>query len=244
MRKYLKNERGGSMLLIIVGMLLASIFISFMFFDFFNVFISKRISQTSADAAVLAAAKEARQVYEDEYTEAIEKELDDLRDLFDDKKEEGEEEESEGEGEGEGEGETPPPDEESILDGIIDELNKAYKKATMPPGLRKWLEDPSVKVDPVEALNYFYDDDELSSMACSAIRGDLDRIQAAADEYAKKNGADRNVEVDFNQEEFKIFVESERDGSYVTVDDSMFEGIKADAQATIKQPKGIDIECD
>ncbi|MGM7703769.1 pilus assembly protein TadG-related protein [Pseudalkalibacillus sp. Hm43] len=238
MKKYLENQRGGSMLLVIVGMLLASIFISFMFFDFFNVFISKRVSQTSADAAVLAAAKEARLVYEEKYTDAIESELEDLRDLFDDKKEDDGSEEG-----GEGEETEPPPNPDTIFDGLIDEVNKIYKKATMPPSLKDWLEDPDAEIDPVEALKYFYDDDELSSMACSAVKGDMERIRQAAEDYAKKNGADRNVTVDFKQSEFKIFVESEKDGSFVTVDDELFEGIDADASATIKQPKGIDIEC-
>ncbi|MCF6139559.1 CS domain-containing protein [Pseudalkalibacillus berkeleyi] len=235
MKKYLKNERGGGMLFIIVGMLLASIFISFMFFDFFNVYISKRVSQTSADAAALAAAKEAREVYEEEYTSMIKTELEGLRDLFDDEKAAGEEEEGE-------EGD-PPPEEDSLLDSIIDEVNKSYKEATMPPNLRDWLEDPEVKVDPVEALKYFYDEDELSTVACSSVSNNMDRIRKAAEEYAKKNGADKNVMVKFDKKKFRIIVESEKKGTYVTAEDSLFDGIKADASATIKRPKKIDISC-
>ncbi|MGP4082637.1 hypothetical protein ACTWQL_22425 [Pseudalkalibacillus sp. R45] len=242
MKKHLKNERGNGMLLVIVGMLIASIFISFMFFDFFNVFISKRISQTSADAAVLAAAKEAREIYEERYTSAIESELEELRELFEDEKEKAESDEDES-GEGD-EDEEPPQDEDSFLDSIIKEIEKKYREVTMPPSLREWLEDPSTEIDPVEALKYFYDEDELNSMACTAIEGDMERIRRAADEYAEKNGADRNAQVQFDQSKFSIFVESEKDGSYVTVDDSLFEGIDADASATIKRPKGLDIACD
>ncbi|WP_408009133.1 hypothetical protein ACJROX_02095 [Pseudalkalibacillus sp. A8] len=240
MKKYIKNERGNGMLLVIVGMLIASIFISFMFFDFFNVFISKRISQTSADAAVLAAAKEARLIYEERYTAAIESELEDLRELFDDEKEKAETEEEEGDEEEE----EPPPDEESLLDSIIKEIEIKYREVTMPPSLRDWLEDPDAEVDPVEALKYFYEEDELNEMACTAISSDLERIRKAADEYARKNGADRNVQVEFDQSKFSVFVESEKDGSYVTADDSLFDGIDADASATIKRPKGLDIGCD
>ncbi len=240
MKKYLINERGNGMLLVIVGILIGSIFISFMFFDFFNVFISKRISQTSADAAVLAASKEARLIYEERYNSAIESELEDLRELFDDEKEKAETEEEEGE---EGE-EEPPPDEDTLLDRIIKEMEKKYRKVTMPPSLREWLEDPDAEIDPVEALKYFYKEDERNEMACTAIAGDMERIRNAADEYARKNGADRNVQVEFDQRKFSIFVESEKDGRYVTADDSLFDGIDADASATIKRPKGLDMACD
>jgi hypothetical protein len=247
MKRYLNNERGAGMLLIIVGMLIASIFISFMFFDFFNVFISKRISQTSADAAVLAAAKEAREVYDDRMLDELDEELEDLRELFEEELDDAQqeaEEAVEGDADDEEGGETEPVDEDSLLDDVLEELSRTYRELTMPADIRAWLEDPSTEIDANGALQYFFDDDELSVMACSAIEDDMDRIRDAADHYAEVNGADRNIEVSFNEEEFRIFVESERDGTYVTVDDSLFDGIDADASATIQRPRGIDISCD
>ena len=55
-RKYVQNERGDGLMLVIIGMLFTSIFLCFVFFDFSNVFINKRVTQTGADLAALAGA--------------------------------------------------------------------------------------------------------------------------------------------------------------------------------------------
>ncbi len=217
---YLRNERGNSILMIMVGLLIMSIFLSFAFFDFFNVFISKRVSQTSADSAVLAAAKEAKKSYDDELKDELEDRLQELEQTFS----------------------TEELEDDDIRDWLDDEIDgedDAYRSK-----VEKWLEDnDTVELDANKLLLYLFKKDEISEMACEAVKGNMSAIKQAADDYARRNGADRNVNVEFDEEKFSIFVESERNGTYVTVEDSQFEGIKADASAQIRKPAGIDISC-
>lgn len=56
MKKYLRNENG-STYLVIFGIMMVGIILSLVLFDFSSVFMTKRVSQTSADAASLAAAQ-------------------------------------------------------------------------------------------------------------------------------------------------------------------------------------------
>ncbi|WP_270182999.1 pilus assembly protein TadG-related protein [Alkalihalobacillus sp. CinArs1] len=220
LRSYLKNEQGNSMLLIMVGLLVVSIFISFAFFDFFNVFISKRVSQTSADSAVLAAAKEAKNSYDKELREELEERLEELEERFSSE-------------------ELTDDEIGNWLEDEIEGSDDSYRST-----VEKWLkEGDSVDLDANELLLFLYEEDEISEIACDAVRGNMSDIEDAANRYAKKNGADRNVRVEFDEETFSIFVESERKGSYVTVEDSQFDGIKADASAGIGTPVGIDITC-
>ncbi|MCA0989595.1 pilus assembly protein TadG-related protein [Guptibacillus algicola] len=220
LRSYLKNEQGNSMLLIMVGLLVVSIFISFAFFDFFNVFISKRVSQTSADSAVLAASREARKSYDEVIKDKLENRLEDIKQNVANE-------------------ELEDADIGGWLESEIEGGDDSYRSE-----VEKWIkEGDGVDLDANKLLLYFYNEEEISEIACEAVRGNMSEIEDAANRYAKKNGADRNVRVEFEEETFSIYVQSERKGSYVTVEDSQFEGIKADAAAGIGTPVGIDISC-
>src|SRR5699024_6624107 len=51
------------------------IFLSFMFFDFSTVFMNKRISQTGADAAAMAATEQLKNSYEEDLKDEMEDRL-------------------------------------------------------------------------------------------------------------------------------------------------------------------------
>jgi hypothetical protein len=234
---YLKNERG-STLLVVMGLLMAAIFISFIFFDFFTTFAAKRVGQTSADSAALAAAKEAKQIYDKELRKQIKDRLDDIKSEKEAEKEEG----KEGAEPAEGEGISTP------ITGIGDAL---FGKE-MPPGVEKWINGSIVDLDSMdlnEALKYLFEQDEINHISCGSIEDAFPQVEEAARHYAKLNGAEEDVEVEFPYEgEFKVFVKVKKKAEFVTVDENMFSGdenkVRAEAAVNIATPKGIEISCD
>lgn len=238
---YLKNERG-STLLVVMGLLMAAIFISFIFFDFFTTFAAKRVGQTSADSAALAAAEEAKQIYDKELRKQIKDRLDDLKSEKEAEKEAEKEEGKEGAEPAEDEGISTP------ITGIGDAL---FGKE-MPPGVEKWINGSIVDLDSMdlnEALKYLFEQDEISHISCGSIEDAFPQVEEAARHYAKLNGAEEDVEVEFPYEgEFKVFVKVKKKAEFVTVDENMFSGdenkVRAEAAVNIATPKGIKISCD
>lgn len=233
---YLKNEKG-STLLVVMGLLMAAIFISFIFFDFFTTFAAKRVGQTSADSAALAAAEEAKQIYDKELKKQIKDRLEKLK--------------SEQEAEEEGSDDVEPPEDGGIstpLPGIGDAL---FGKE-MPPGVEKWINGSIVDLDSLdlnEALKYLFEQDEINKISCGSIEDAFPQIEEAARHYAKINGAEDDIEVEFPYEgEFKVFVKVKKKAEFVTVEENMFSGdenkVRAEAAVNIATPKGIDISCD
>jgi hypothetical protein len=226
--KYVDNEKG-STLLVVMGLLMASIFISFIFFDFFTTFATKRVSQTSADAAALAASNEAREVYNKELTKELKDRMDELK------------KDAEKEKEKEGEGEEPPAEDDGLLNGIFDGVGKE-----MPADLEAWLEDPAVDVGLNDALKYLFEEEEVNQIACGAINANRSRIEEAARHYATKNKSD-DVEVEFfYNNAFQIYVEVKKGAEFVTVDEEALgenNQVKANASAVIQSPKGLNIIC-
>ncbi len=226
--KYVDNEKG-STLLVVMGLLIASIFISFIFFDFFTTFATKRVSQTSADAAALAASNEAKKVYDKELTKELKDRMNKLKKDADKEKDK------------EGEGEEPPAEDDGLLGGIFDGVEKE-----IPADLEAWLEDPTVDVDLNDALHYLFEEDEVNQIACGAINQNRNRIEEAARHYATKNKSD-DVEVEFfYNNAFQIYVEVKKGAEFVTVDEGALgdnNQVKANASAVIQAPKGINIVC-
>ncbi|MFG6497540.1 pilus assembly protein TadG-related protein [Fictibacillus sp. UD] len=228
--KHVDNEKG-STLLVVMGLLIASIFISFIFFDFFTTFATKRVSQTSADAAALAASNEAKKVYDEELSKELKDRMEKLKKDADKEKDK----------EGKEEGEEPPVEDDGLLGGIFDGVGKE-----MPPDLEEWLEDPSVDVDLNDALKYLFEEDEVNDIACGAINENRNRIEEAARYYATKNKSD-DVEVEFfYNNAFQIYVEVKKGAEFVTVDEEALgdnNQVKANASAVIQAPKGMNIVC-
>lgn len=233
---YLKNEKG-STLLVVMGLLMAAIFISFIFFDFFTTFAAKRVGQTSADSAALAAAEEAKQIYDKELKKQIKDRLEKLK--------------SEQEAEEEGSDAAELPEDEGISTPLPGIGNALFGKE-MPPGVEKWINGSIVDLDSLdlnEALKYLFEQDEINKISCGSIEDAFPQIEEAARHYAKLNGAEDDIEVEFPYEgEFKVFVKVKKKAEFVTVDENMFSGdenkVRAEAAVNIATPKGIDISCD
>ncbi|WP_416730350.1 pilus assembly protein TadG-related protein [Fictibacillus sp. JL2B1089] len=234
---YLKSEKG-STLLVVMGLLMAAIFISFIFFDFFTTFAAKRVGQTSADAAALAAAEEAKQIYDKELKEQIKERLDKL------KEEQAEEEEEESKGD--------EPQEDEGISTPLPEIGDVLFGKEMPPGVEKWINGSIVDLDSLnlnEALKYLFEQDEINKISCGSIDDAFPKIEEAARHYAKLNGAEDDIEVEFPYEgEFKVYVKVKKKAEFVTVDENMFSGdenmVRAEAAVNIATPKGLEISCD
>lgn len=256
MKRYLKNERGNTML-VVLGLLIAAIFISFIFFDFFTVFANKRMSQTSADAAALAAAQEIKVIYDEKLDTEIEERMEQLREeanelvdgeLGGDEDEEGNNKEDDGDGGSD----EPEMTEDEAWEKVLDDMD-------IPDELKEAIRNPHADFDANEALKYFFDNvwykewfsdeiDEINDVVCEEIVNTESQWQEAARYYAETNGADRDIEIDFLEDEFRVYARVKKPASFITVDDSFFgEGerdVYAEAEASIKTPKDIDIICD
>jgi hypothetical protein len=240
LRNYINNERGSGMLVLMVGMLIAAIFIAFIFFDFSSVFINKRVTQTGADAAALAAVKESGKSLGEDLRDETQEKLDELREDFEDFLE-AEAESNEG-SDDEGESEDLPTPEE-LLENFIDQVEVDLGRR-MPSDIKEWLRDSSVEVDANSALKFFFEEDEVSEIACTSVRDNLSGAREAAERYAKENQNDRLVDIRFIPEDFRIYVETDRKGQYVTVSDKLLSPIKSEASARIGSPKGFTVTCD
>ncbi|WP_158318868.1 pilus assembly protein TadG-related protein [Robertmurraya kyonggiensis] len=248
LKSYLKNERGSGTLLIMVGMVLAAIFFGLLFFDFSNVFINKRVTQTGADAAAIAAAKTANDYMKDELQTKTQEELDNLGEEWEKFLEEalGDlEEEEEGEEDGDEGEETPPPDPpstEELLDLFVD-MKETVMGKSMPGDVRAWLLNHSVSVKALTAMKFFFDDEEVNEMSCKVVREHLGDAREEAEEYAEKNQNDHVTEFTFIPEDFRIYVETDRSGKYTTVPDKEVPAVTSESSAKIGDPEGYTISC-
>ncbi|WP_170972050.1 pilus assembly protein TadG-related protein [Bacillus yapensis] len=245
LKSYLKNEQGSGTLLIMVGMVLAAIFFGLLFFDFSNVFINKRVTQTGADAAAIAAAKTANDYMKDELQTKTQEELDKLGEEWEKFLEEALEDLEEEEGEEDGDEETPPPDPpstEELLDLFVD-MKEAMMGKSMPGDVRAWLLNHSAKVKAMTAMKFFFDDDEVNDMSCKVVRNHLEDAREEAEEYAEKNQNDHVSEFTFIPEDFRIYVETDRRGKFTTVPDGEVPAITSESSAIIGDPEGYTISC-
>jgi hypothetical protein len=236
---YLNNEKG-STLLVVIGLLMATIFISFIFFDFFTTFAAKRVGQTSADAAALGAAEEAKKIYDKELRKRLEERMNELKA----EKEAEKAEEEEGE-----EGGAEPEDEGGITTPIVSDLADAIFGKTMPSDLERWINGEDVEVDLNKAIKFLFKEDEINEIACGSIDNAIPQLEDAARFYAEINGAEEDIDVEFPYEgDFTVYVQVKKKAEFVTVDETMFSGdenkVKAEAAVNIASPKGIKITCD
>lgn len=236
MQSYLKNERGDGLMLVIIGMLFVSIFICFLFFDFSNVFISKRVSQTGADAAALAGARSSSEYMGDVLKEKVEDQLDSLAQAWESIKEAFDRNSDDDDEEGETRS------IEEIFDEFISSIESSLGKS-MPGDVRSYIWNGSGGVKGTPALLFFFKDSQISDFACKAVRDHLQTSRQEAVIFTEKNQNDRLVDYQFLEDEFKIYAKTERNGQYITVPDSSVSAISAQAAVQIGSPKGVKIEC-
>ncbi|KRG09374.1 pilus assembly protein TadG-related protein [Lederbergia galactosidilytica] len=266
--RYIKNEEGNT-LLVILGLLIGAIFISFIFFDFFTTFATKRVSQTGADAAALAAANEIKHVYDDKLKSEIELRMERLREVANEFVEEktGEIQEEKAEKKNKKDkkdskkkkkdkkDEQPPELTNAELDKVWKEV---LDKMEVPKELRSAVRYEYEEVDANVALKYFFKNvwykewfsneiKEINEVACEAIIDAEPQWQEAAQYYATKNGAEEDIELIFKGDEFKVMAKVKREASFITVGDDAFSederSVYAEAEASIKTPKDIEITC-
>lgn len=235
MKRYLKNERGDGLMLVIIGMLFVSIFICYLFFDFSNVFISKRVSQTGADAAALAGARSSSDYMSEVLKGKVEDELESLADAWEAVREAFEAARGDDE-----EGETRTIEE--VFDEFISSIESSKGKS-MPGDIRSFIWNGSGEVEGTPALLFLFKDPQISDMACKAVRDHLFTSRQEAVSFTEKNQNDRLVDYQFLEDEFKIYAKTERDGKYITIPDSSVSGISASAAVQIGSPKGVKISC-
>ncbi|MDZ5474423.1 pilus assembly protein TadG-related protein [Bacillus sp. 31A1R] len=243
---YIKNERGSGTVIIMIGLVLAAIFLALMFFDLSNVFINKRVTQTGADAAALAAAQTANKHMREDLKTETQKKLDELGERWEEFLEDALEAISEGSGEdGDEEDSEDPPTTEEILEEFV-EMVEAELGKPMPGDIKAWLLDHSVKVKAETAMKFFFEDNEVSDMACSSVINHWDKAKQKAESYAKKNQNDELTQIRFIPEDFRVFVETERKGKYTTVSDDDVPAVTSESSVKIGEPKGYEdkISCD
>ncbi|MCR2823704.1 pilus assembly protein TadG-related protein [Lederbergia panacisoli] len=254
--RYVRNEKGNT-LLVIIGLLVGAIFISFIFFDFFTTYASKRVSQTSADAAVLAAANEIKDVYDEKLKSEIEIRMDRLREVANEFVQEKIDEIMDDNTEEDEDGNPIPPP--SLTARELDTIWKwAMDKMQIPNELRKAVRYSYEEVNANLALRYFFKNvwykewfsrevKEINDVACEAIKKSEPRWTDAATYFAVKNGAEEDIDIIFKGKEFKVMARVKKSASFITVKDQSFgsgeQDVFAEAEASIKTPKEIDIKC-
>jgi len=252
---FIKNERGSGTVIIMIGLVLAAIFLALMFFDLSNVFINKRVTQTGADAAALAAAQTANKHMREDLKTETQKKLDELGERWedflenalkaiseddDDDKDKGKDKDDEDKKEP-----PEPPTTEEILEEFV-KMVEAELGKPMPGDIKAWLLDHSVKVKAETAMKFFFEDDEVSDMACSSVINHWEKAKQKAESYAKKNQNDELTQIRFIPEDFRVFVETERKGKYTTVSDDDVPAVTSESSVKIGEPKGYEdkISCD
>jgi|GEM_PF-3623572 len=226
MRHILSEERGSSHI-IILGLVWGMFLLSILFFDFFGVFITKRISQTSADAAALAATKEAVRVYQAELKSEVNRQVSYWRPIY------------------RSEAHALVAASEGTLT-FEEAWQIVMTRHGVPSGLERKLWEPSqYTVDVAEALNYFYrlNRGQITRIMCNAIENNPGVKQAAVD-YARKNGADREVKMIFPYKgEFQVYVSVKRPTAFMFLKEEQFNpgesDVYSEAAAAIKIPSGI-----
>jgi len=232
-RKYVQNERGDGLMLVIIGMLFTSIFLCFVFFDFSNVFINKRVTQTGADSAALAGARSSSEYMSEVLKEKVEEELQSLLQSWEDfltaalaTAEDLEEKKSVAE----------------IFDEFIEGIETSLGKS-MPGDVKSYVWSGGGEVEGNPALLFFFKDNQISTMACQAVLENLTESYNEAVTFAEANQNDRIVGYEFLKEEFKIYAKTDRKGQYITVPDKSVSAISAQASVQIGSPKGVTITC-
>lgn len=233
LQNYVRNERGSGTLIIMVGMVLAAIFFGLLFFDFSNVFINKRVTQTGADAAAIAAAQTSNTHMKEYLREKTQEELEDLGDEWEKFLEETLAAVAEGE--------TPPSTTEILAMFVA--MKETSLGKSMPGDIRAWLLNHSVTVKAKTAMRFFFDDEEVNEMSCKVVRDKLAEAKKKAEDFAKKNQNDKLTDIQFIPKDFRIYVETERKGKYTTVPDSEVPAITSESSAKIGDPEGYDISC-
>jgi len=248
---YIKNERGSGTVIIMIGLVLAAIFLALMFFDLSNVFINKRVTQTGADAAALAAAQTANKHMREDLKTETQKKLDELGERWEDFLENAlkaisEDDDDDKDKDDEDKKDPPdPPTTEEILEEFV-KMVEAELRKPMPGDIKAWLLENSVKVKAETAMKFFFEDEEVSDMACSSVVTHWDKAEQKAESYAKKNQNDELTQIRFIPEDFRVFVETERKGKYTTVSDDDVPAVTSESSVKIGEPKGYEdqISCD
>lgn len=233
--KLINNERGSGMLIIMVGMLMAAIFIALMIFDFSNVFIHKRVTQTGADAAALAAAKNSREYMEEELRRETQQELNALGARWASylasvlaAVEEDEE----------------PPSEADILVEFVRMEEASHGGRTMPGDVISWLQNSSVEVKANPAMRFFFGEHGVNALACAAVEANLGNAESEAKKFAKENQNDDVKLLRFIGEDFRIYVITERKAKFTTISDESIPAITSEASVKIGEPSTFTISCD
>ncbi|GAA0376124.1 hypothetical protein [Bacillus horti] len=227
-------------MIIVIGLVMGAIFISFIFFDMFTVFMNKRVSQTSADAAVLGAVQEIKTVYEESLTEQLKTEMEELEEKVEERLEEILAIIGDDEGDDEESNEDPPydtDDKDELIKLILEDMD-------VPEELHCYFESPRCQLNANAALAYFFEDIGTTSRVCQAIGSNWSRVEQAAQYYATKNGAQDEVELIFPyRDQFAIYAAVYTEASFVTVDDASFgagaRNVEAAAAANIVFPEGL-----
>ncbi|MBU8881368.1 hypothetical protein BGM26_20830 [Bacillus sp. FJAT-29790] len=230
LKEIINNERGSGMLIVMVGMLMAAIFIALMFFDFSNVFIHKRVTQTGADAAALAAAKSSNLYMSDRLKEETQSELDALgvrwenylRSVL--------------------EGEDPPPIA-VILANFVRMEEARHAGRTMPGDVVSWLLNHSIEVKANSAMRFFFGDEGVNTLACKFVRENFDNASKEAERFAKANQNDDVKTIRFIEKDFRIYVVTELKAKFTTVSNESIPAITSEASVKIGEPKTFTISC-
>ena len=113
----------------------------------------------------------------------------------------------------------------------------------MPGDVRSYIWSGEGQVEGNPAMRFFFKDNQISAMACKAVRDNLPTSYTEATTFAEKNQNDRLVDYQFLEDEFKIYAKTERNGQYITVPDSSVRAISAQASIQIGSPKDVEITC-
>lgn len=213
MLKRLKNEEGNTTIIVLI-ILMAAILMSFVFFDMFTTYVTKRVSQSAADAAAIAASQEMKKTYQNEMREHINNELEDLRSQLETEVENIINEENERRAEEE---EEPLTDDEidSIWEAVFDNFN-----IVNDPVMRDFLRDPSSEIEIEHLLWIIGNDRQVTRFICDKIYDNRDEIREAARRFAVKNGADEDIEIVFPYNfQFEVQVGVKRQTTVVALDD-------------------------
>jgi len=249
-RRLARDERGSVDVLIIVGLTVFAILVSIFFTDIFTVFAGKRMNQTAADAAALAAAREATKVYIEALQNKLESKIAQLdaeikqeaqRRYKDDCRES-----CETDADGNESCSTVCPQ------SIVPYWNAVIANWSVPGPIVRHLPsnpnsggyDPTAKIPLVEAVRYFYRDDCPAGPLCVSLiepranfRRDVDAaieqaldgsIRSAAEKFSGENGAYAVNAVKYVKQDaqgtsaFAIQVTVERRLSFLSVDSRVF----------------------